>query len=131
MKFRSSTGSSVSSLVSKRVDTSARSVFRMGENPCTVTASLTSPTCNVHPDVWIDRLLEPGELDLHLVGAGQQPLLDVVASFIGHERVGRLALDARDGHRHSGQQSTRWITHTTCNAAVNCLGSGVHREPES
>ncbi len=138
VKFRSSTGSSVSSLVSKRDDTSARSVFRIGENPSTVTASVTCADLqldvecrlrvDVHADVRVDRLLEPGELDLHLVRTGQQALLDVVASFVGHDRVGRLALDAGDSDRHSGQQAARLVHHSTGNTAVNCLRRSAARQ---
>ncbi len=47
MKLRSSTGSSVSSLASKRVATSARSVLSSGAPPLTVTASVIDPTSSL------------------------------------------------------------------------------------
>ena len=53
VKFRSSTGSSVSSLVSKRDDTSARSVLSSGLVAVTSTLSVTLPDFEAEVDVGV------------------------------------------------------------------------------
>ena len=45
-------------------------------------------------DAWNDGGLEAGELRLHLVRAGQQPILGVDARLVGHHRIDDVALEA-------------------------------------
>ena len=42
-------------------------------------------------DALHDCVLEAGELGLHFVGAGQQPLFDEESGFVGDDGVGGLA----------------------------------------
>ena len=48
-------------------------------------------------------VLKPGSSALHLVVAGQQPLLDEEPRFVGDDGVGGLALEAGDGDGDAGQ----------------------------
>ena len=48
VKLRSSTGRSVSCLLSNLVETSARSTFSSGEPPVTITSSDTAPIASVN-----------------------------------------------------------------------------------
>ena len=68
-----------------------------------------------------DRRLEARKLGLHLVGAGQQPSFDVEPGLVGHDRVGGLALDARDRHGDARQHGAAVVGDSAADAAVDGL----------
>jgi hypothetical protein len=51
---------------------------------------------DAHFDALHDRLLETGQLRLHFVGTGQQPLLDEQAGLVRHHGIGSLPRQAGD-----------------------------------
>ena len=139
MKFRSSTGSSVSSFVSKRVATSARSVFRSGDPPVTSTVSVSCPTSRLKlTGVCVSTLtrtlgttadLETRELGFDFVVAGNQPVLDVETGFVGDDGIDGLALDAGDRDGDARQRAAARVGDGAADAAIHGLRGRRWCEP--
>ncbi len=76
---------------------------------------------DVDLDVRIDRLLESRELDLDLVDAWQESILDELPRLVGHDAVHGLAIEAGDGDGHTRQEAGGRIGHRTGDASVDSL----------
>ncbi len=133
VKFRSSTGRSVTSLASKLVATSARSVFRswppggrhrdlVRDIPRLQHGVDLGLRVHAHDDRRHDLGLEANELRLQLVSSREQSVLEVIPRRIGGDGVDRTSLEAGDGQPRPGRHRTAGVGDGARDAPVHGLG---------